>query len=99
MRPTPLSLDGLPPWASLHDVTFHSLAVRAPPANADNRGLVATAPLLASDAPLLRVPRDLILNAESVAASAKVDARLRALLDAAEGKVGVFLFFSFQRAY
>ncbi len=86
-----LPITSLPTWANLHGVQFYDTGIEL----IANRGaaLVATTTLRASDnAPLLRVPRDLILSLESVQLHAKADRDLRALLDAAGdfGRVGEY---------
>ena len=88
MSPDQLSIEALPGWAHLNGVGF--LNVKLDNVEGKGIGLVASQTLsLAADdegakddAPLLKVPRDLVLSAESVAEFAKVDQHFKQLLEA-----------------
>ena len=88
-RPT-LPIEGLPTWARLNGVSFHSIKV----VNTEGKGygVVSDTDLKAaddtSDAPaLLTVPHDLVLNAAAVEEYAKEDKHFRQLLDAVGHRV------------
>jgi hypothetical protein len=88
MRPSYLPISHLPTWAKLNNVVFHSTAVVE---NHEHGGYgLAATRALASDtnAPLLHIPRGLVLCADSIAAAAKADGCFSALLAVAGGKVG-----------
>ena len=75
-----LSIDALPAWAQVNQVQFHDIAVQAMPSN-KGYGLVATAQVVGKNAPLLTVPRELILSLENVWIMAKADKSLREVLE------------------
>lgn len=88
MPPEQLSIEDLPSWARLNGVNF--LNVKPSKIEGKGFGLVASQTLTLSaddegakdDAPLIRVPRDLILSADSVSEYAKIDQNFRQLLEA-----------------
>lgn len=88
-----LPIDALPAWARLNGVNF--LNVELQQIDGKGLGLVATQRLSLTaghegakdDAPLLKVPRDLVLSTGTVDLYAKVDQNFRRLLDAAGRQV------------
>ena len=74
-----LSQDALPAWAQAHHVEFNGISVDAIPSK--GTGLVVTASV-AEKAPLMLVPKDLILSLEQVWIHAKADRHLREVLEA-----------------
>lgn len=90
MRRTELSISALPAWAKLNEALFYDIRVE----NIEGRGLglVAERSLTSEetfDVPiLLRIPRDLVLSAETIVEHTRVDKHFRELLSAAGGAVG-----------
>jgi hypothetical protein len=90
MRRTELSISALPAWAKLNDVLFYDIRVE----NIEGRGfgLVAERAMSSEetfDVPaLLRLPKDLVLSAETIEEHARADKHFRELLSAAGGVVG-----------
>ena len=74
-----LSLDALSAWAQVNHVEFNGISVRAIPCR--GTGLAVTASV-AEKAPLMLVPKDLILSMERVWIQAKADRHLREVLEA-----------------
>lgn len=74
-----LSIDALPAWAQVNQVQFHGIAVQA--MSGKGSGLIATAHVDANNAPLMTVPRELILSLENVWVMAKADKSLREVLE------------------
>lgn len=93
MSSPPLPLDALPGWAHLNGVDF--LNVELQHIDGKGLGLVATQRLSLTaddegakdDAPLVKVPRALVLSPSTVEDYAKVDQNFRQLLDAAGHQV------------
>ncbi|KAI9172469.1 SET domain protein [Paramyrothecium foliicola] len=86
MTQAQLSLESLPAWARLHDVSYHDVVFRS--IEGKGYGLVSTASSSSAQpeegAPvLLRVPRDLILSRDAVEEYAKVDHNFKQLLELA----------------
>lgn len=75
-----LSIDNLPAWIKVNHVELNGIAVKA---NIPCRGygLTATAHINESAAPLMIVPKELILSLENVWVMAKADRCLRDVLD------------------
>lgn len=93
MTAAPLPIEALPAWASLYGVGFFNVELKT--ISGKGIGLAATQRLsLAAghegafdDAPLLKVPRDLVLSSEAVERYAKIDHNFGQLLDAAGHRV------------
>lgn len=90
MRRTELSVSALPAWAKLNDVVFYDIGVKD--IETKGFGLVAERVLSSEEAfdvpALLRLPKDLVLSAETIQEHSKVDKHFRELLSAAGGVVG-----------
>jgi hypothetical protein len=79
---TNMPISELEKWAVLNEVSFNGVTC-AQAGEDRGSGLIATRDLKGGEeAPLLVVPRDLVLSLETVRVAAKSDKDLRALLDA-----------------
>jgi hypothetical protein len=76
-------VEGLPTWATFRGVQFNGIKVGALP-GFEHRGstVIAQSDLASGQAPLMSVPKDLILSRENVDLIAKSDHHLRELLQA-----------------
>ncbi|KAL6906893.1 hypothetical protein GGI43DRAFT_380418 [Trichoderma evansii] len=87
MAASQLPIEAFPAWALLNDVEFRSAEVRS--IEGKGFGLVAKNDIpgvsddASSTAPIIRIPRDLVLSGEAVEAYAKVDQNFRQLLEVA----------------
>ena len=75
-----LPVDKLPAWIKVNHVELNGIAVQAD-IPCRGCGLIATAHINEKDAPLMVVPRELILSLENVWVMAKADRCLRDVLD------------------
>lgn len=76
-------VESLPTWATFRGVTFNGVKV-GPLPGFEHRGstVIAECPLTSGQAPLMTVPKDLILSRENIELFAKSDHHLRELLRA-----------------
>jgi hypothetical protein len=76
-------VEGLPTWATFRGVQFNGIKVGVLP-GFEHRGstVIAQSDLASGQAPLMSVPKDLILSRENVDLIAKSDHHLRELLQA-----------------
>jgi hypothetical protein len=92
MRPPALPLSYLPSWAKFNDISFEDISVER---NTDygGYGVVTTTTVFDSAGnedsclSLLKVPKDLILSAESIAEHSKVDKHYKQILELVGGNV------------
>lgn len=81
-----LTLESLPAWISLNNVTFSKVEIQ--PVQHKGHGLIARAASAEiGQTPLVTIPHDLVLNAEAVEAYAKADGNFRTLIDSCGHKV------------
>jgi hypothetical protein len=87
-----LPVDTLPVWATLNDVSFDGISIGPLPGKEDRGSTVIAKRLLKGghEAPLMTIPRDLILSLERIHQHAKSDSDFRAVLDGLDefGRVG-----------
>lgn len=95
MRPPALPVSSLRTWAKFNGIEFEDLSVEK---NEEygGYGVVSTttidlAPDEQDNLTVLKVPKDLILSAETIAEHAKVDKHFGQILEAVGGSVGVGL--------
>lgn len=88
-----LPVNTLPAWAAFNNVQFNGIKVDAIPGLEDRGSTVVAKRHLSGgqEAPLMTVPKDLILSLERVQEHAKTDADFRTILEALGefGKVGL----------
>ena len=82
MRRDLLSINDLPAWARLNNIELNGVKVATLSGNS-RAGVIKTASTQEGNAPLMKIPRDLILSLENVWTMAKSDTRLREILEAA----------------
>lgn len=89
MRRTELPISDLPAWALLNNVSFYDISLHS--VGGKGFGFIADRALSSDEAleipELLRVPRDLILSAETIERHARVDEEFCSLLKVAGGVV------------
>ena len=91
-----LPIEAFPAWALLNNVDFANAEIR----NIEGKGFgLVTKNDITNEgreasgaAPILRIPRDLVLSAEAVEEYAKVDQNFKQLLDVAGHQVGTAMF-------
>jgi hypothetical protein len=78
-------VEGLPTWATFRGVQFNGIKVGVLP-GFEHRGstVIAESDLASGQAPLMSVPKDLILSRENIDLIAKSDHHLRELINALE---------------
>lgn len=86
MRRVGFSLQDLPAWCALNNVSFHKVKIQE--IEDCGHGLVAEADLPHSGAnSVLEIPQDLVLSAQAVEDYAKIDKNFRDLLEKAGHQV------------
>lgn len=93
MAHSQLPIEAFPAWAALNNVEFTNAEIR----NIEGKGLGLVAKHDITDAShdasssqaIIRIPRDLVLSAETVDEYAKVDRNFKQLLDVAGHQVSI----------
>ena len=81
MRRDLLPIDNLQAWAKLNNIELNEVRIVILPGNS-RVGVIKEAGVKEGDAPLMTIPRDLILSLDNVWTMAKSDVQLREILEA-----------------